>query len=107
MYSGAKRFEVWHIHSGQVNAVDLVVRTCSCRSWQLSRLPYGHVLSSLNLREMTNDNMLYVSYCYKKEALLRTLMPYDRHQIMVGPFETTINQEDAWPSKESKTKMDI
>ncbi|KAL2541744.1 Uncharacterized protein Adt_02722 [Abeliophyllum distichum] len=62
-YSGDKRFEVRYIHSGHINAVDLVAKTCSCRSWQLSGVPCGHVICSLESRGMSSDLMLYVSDC--------------------------------------------
>ncbi|KAL2485962.1 MuDR family transposase [Abeliophyllum distichum] len=74
-YSGDKRFEVRNIHSGHINAVDLVAKTCSCRSWQLSGVPCGHVICSLESRGMSSDLMMYVSDCYKKDAYLRTYSP--------------------------------
>ncbi|KAL2491941.1 Uncharacterized protein Adt_27569 [Abeliophyllum distichum] len=74
-YSGDKRFEIRHIYSGHINAVDLVAKTCSCRSWQLSGVSCGHVICSLESRRMSSDLMLYVSDCYKKDAYWRTYLP--------------------------------
>ncbi|KAL2512462.1 SWIM-type domain-containing protein [Abeliophyllum distichum] len=52
-YSGNKNFQVRHNAGNALLAVDLRVKTCTCRSWQLTGIPCCHVIASVVLRGLT------------------------------------------------------
>ncbi|GKA54661.1 transposase, MuDR, MULE transposase domain protein [Tanacetum coccineum] len=64
----------------EVHQVDLVVFQCSCRKWQLSRLPCGHVCAVCQVSDLTNCN-LWAKQWFKKTTLKST------YQEMVYPLK--------------------
>ncbi|XP_016185857.1 uncharacterized protein LOC107627537 [Arachis ipaensis] len=49
--------------------VDLSASECSCRRWQMSRLPFPHAISCITFKGLDLES--YVDDCYKKDAYLR------------------------------------
>ncbi|GJU29754.1 transposase, MuDR, MULE transposase domain protein [Tanacetum coccineum] len=64
----------------EVHQVDLVAFQCSCRKWQLSRLPCGHVCAVCRVSGLTNCN-LWAKMWFKKITLKST------YQEMVYPLK--------------------
>ncbi|GKE17145.1 transposase, MuDR, MULE transposase domain protein, partial [Tanacetum coccineum] len=64
----------------EVHQVDLVAFQCSCRKWQLSRLPCGHVCVVCRVSGLTNCN-LWAKPWFKKTTLKST------YQEMVYPLK--------------------
>ncbi|GJX94629.1 transposase, MuDR, MULE transposase domain protein [Tanacetum coccineum] len=64
----------------EVHQVDLVAFQCSCRKWQLSGLPCGHVCAVCRVSGLTNCN-LWAKPWFKKTTLKST------YQEMVYPLK--------------------
>ncbi|GJZ24592.1 transposase, MuDR, MULE transposase domain protein [Tanacetum coccineum] len=73
-----KLFQV--INKREVHQVDLVAFQCSCRKWQLSGLPCGHVCAVCRVLGLTNCN-LWAKPWFKKTTLKTT------YQEMVYPLK--------------------
>ncbi|GJS25967.1 transposase, MuDR, MULE transposase domain protein [Tanacetum coccineum] len=73
-----KLFQVYN--KLEVHQVDLVAFQCSCRKWQLSGLPCGHVCAVCRVSGLTNCN-LWAKPWFKKTTLKST------YQEMVYPLK--------------------
>ncbi|KAL6128364.1 hypothetical protein ACLB2K_071719 [Fragaria x ananassa] len=67
-FSGELKAEVENI-SGTKNVVDVGLRTCTCRIWDLTGIPCKHAISTLFGLRLEPDD--YVSPCYLKETYMR------------------------------------
>ncbi|WOL08360.1 hypothetical protein Cni_G17113 [Canna indica] len=65
--SGNLKFEVQCLD--KVHVVNLVIRSCSCRSWDLSGIPCNHAISCINWTKEEPEK--YVSEYYKREVYLK------------------------------------
>ncbi|VVA39758.1 PREDICTED: transposon [Prunus dulcis] len=70
--SGDMKYQVTNMHGGQF-AVDLAIKTCSCKRWDLCGLPCPHAISCILRRK--HDPYSYVDECYKREAYLKCYNP--------------------------------
>ncbi|RYR48973.1 hypothetical protein Ahy_A07g035175 [Arachis hypogaea] len=66
-WSAAQTYEV--VNGLSKYAVDLSLRECSCRKWQLSGIPCTHVISCINFKGLELDQ--YVDDCYKRDAYVK------------------------------------
>ncbi|KAG5627839.1 hypothetical protein H5410_013057 [Solanum commersonii] len=67
-WNGERGFEIKH--HGFTHTVDIVSRSCSCKSWQLKGIPCPHGVVALHYKEL--DLIHYVASCYSKETYLST-----------------------------------
>ncbi|XP_016173511.1 uncharacterized protein LOC107616020 [Arachis ipaensis] len=65
-------------------SVDLSLRECSCRKWQLSEIPCTHALSCINFKGLELDS--YVDDCYKRDAYVKC------YESAINP----LNGPDLW-----------
>ncbi|PPD90073.1 hypothetical protein GOBAR_DD13010 [Gossypium barbadense] len=61
VYAGNEKYEV-DCGLGNKHVVDLLNSSCSCRKWDLSRIPYKHVVSCMQLPAVSPKT--YVNTCY-------------------------------------------
>ncbi|XP_072077843.1 uncharacterized protein [Arachis hypogaea] len=66
-WSVAQTYEV--VNGLSKYAVDLSLRECSCRKWQLSGIPCTHAISCINFKGLDLDS--YVDDCYKRDAYVK------------------------------------
>ncbi|KAG8374595.1 hypothetical protein BUALT_Bualt10G0011700 [Buddleja alternifolia] len=67
-YVGGTKFEVKDMYQGQY-AVDIGLRTCSCRRWDLCGIPCIHGVSAIVASDREPEE--YVHRCYNKETFLK------------------------------------
>ncbi|XP_049366935.1 uncharacterized protein LOC125831843 [Solanum verrucosum] len=67
-WNGERGFEIKY--HGFTHTVDIVSRSCSCRSWQLRGIPCPHGVAALHYKEL--EPIHYVASCYRKETYLST-----------------------------------
>lgn len=67
--NGGDQAEVANI-GGSKNVVDLGLRTCSCRRWDLTGIPCKHAISAIYLMRHNPDD--YVVECYLKKTYMMT-----------------------------------
>lgn len=60
-YAGELKFQVRET-SMENFAIDIASRTCSCRKWDTSSIPYKHGVTALGLQEENPEE--YVHECY-------------------------------------------
>ncbi|XP_074315187.1 uncharacterized protein LOC141651370 [Silene latifolia] len=76
--------------------VDLVARTCTCKRWDLTGIPYSHAVAAIF--EIHGQPEDYVDDMYKKEAFLGAIMvqlppcPSQRHWPKVEMTSTAHNK---------------
>ncbi|WMV20688.1 hypothetical protein MTR67_014073 [Solanum verrucosum] len=70
------------------HVVDLKNKVCSCRSWQLKGILYGHALTTIHYKDWVVDT--FVDYWYKKETYLKA---YNR-------FIQPITNMKMWPKSD-------
>ncbi|KAG5630057.1 hypothetical protein H5410_001774 [Solanum commersonii] len=68
IWNGERDFEIKH--HGFTHTMDIISRSCSCRSWQLRGIPCPHGVTSLHCKEL--EPIHYVASCYSKETYLST-----------------------------------
>ncbi|WOL01560.1 hypothetical protein Cni_G10277 [Canna indica] len=84
--AGNLKFEVQQMD--RLHVVNLSDRTCSCRNWDISGIPYNHAISCIVwLKEDSNN---YVNSYYKKEAYLKT------YEFLMEP----LTGKNTWPQVE-------
>ncbi|XP_057747440.1 uncharacterized protein LOC130966639 [Arachis stenosperma] len=81
-WSAAQTYEV--VNGLSKYAVDLSLRECSCRKWQLSGIPCTHALSCINFKGL--DLEAYVDDCYKRDAYVKC------YESVINP----VNGPDLW-----------
>ncbi|CAL2257742.1 unnamed protein product [Prunus armeniaca] len=69
---GEKLHQVSHIY-GEEFVVDLRAKTCSCRRWNLYRIPCPHVISTIFQR--CENPTAYVDDCYKPQTYMKAYEP--------------------------------
>ncbi|WOL00666.1 hypothetical protein Cni_G09379 [Canna indica] len=82
--SGNLKFEVQCLD--KVHVVNLVIQSCSCRSWDLSGIPCNHVISCISW--MKEEPEKYVSEYYKREVYLKA------YANLLEPWRG----KEAWPN---------
>lgn len=60
-------------HDGEQIVVDLDAKTCTCRRWALSGIPYLHAFSCIKSRNYNTIN--FVDNCYKQDTCIRANIP--------------------------------
>ncbi|KAG5591018.1 hypothetical protein H5410_041532 [Solanum commersonii] len=76
-------------HYGFTHTVDIVSRSCSCRSWQLRGIPFPHGVVFLHYKELESIN--YVASCYRKETYLSTYAHFIRSMNNIKMLPTSNN----------------
>ncbi|XP_074283613.1 uncharacterized protein LOC141608152 [Silene latifolia] len=66
-------------HRGKKKAVNLALKTCSCKSWQLTGIPCPH--ATFCIREQRDEVLDYVDEFYTKETYLKAF----QHPIAAMP----------------------
>ncbi|KAK8954372.1 hypothetical protein KSP39_PZI002451 [Platanthera zijinensis] len=84
VWNGHNKFEVqgWN---GDKWTVDLSLRSCSCRKWDLTDIPCEHATSCIFYRRENVED--YVRIWYKKEMFMRA------YEHLLNP----INSQKEWP----------
>ncbi|KAL6134417.1 hypothetical protein ACLB2K_066648 [Fragaria x ananassa] len=82
-FNGGDRFEVENIQ-GTKNVVDLRLRTCSCRRWDLTGIPCKHAVSAIYWKREAPED--YVAECYSKKT----------YMAIYSNFIYPINSIDMW-----------
>ncbi|KAH0670542.1 hypothetical protein KY285_024820 [Solanum tuberosum] len=83
-WNGERSFEIKH--HGFTHTVDIVSRSCSCRSWQLRGIPCPHGAAALHYKEL--EPIHSVASCYSKETYLSTY----------AHFIQPMNNMKMWPA---------
>ncbi|PWA71871.1 transposase, MuDR, MULE transposase domain protein [Artemisia annua] len=82
---GIAQFAVYHVLSPYgSHMVDFIKNECTCRQWQLSGLPCGHLCAVCRVKELTSCNIWAQSW-FTKAALKGT------YQEMVFPLDEEAN----------------
>ena len=68
MPSGSFMYEV--DNEKERHVVDLVGKTCSCRAWDLTRIPCKHGVATIFMNREKSEN--YIHSCYYKDAFVET-----------------------------------
>ncbi|XP_004305302.1 PREDICTED: uncharacterized protein LOC101297363 [Fragaria vesca subsp. vesca] len=89
-FNGGDRFEVETIQ-GTKNVVDLRLRTCSCRRWDLTGIPCKHAVSAIYWKRESPED--YVAECYSKKT----------YMAIYSNFIYPINSTDMWSRCEGPT----
>ncbi|KAK8696438.1 hypothetical protein V6N13_001573 [Hibiscus sabdariffa] len=81
-YAGAHKYQVEAGPSHQ-HVVDLVERSCSCRKWDLTRIPCPHAASVFRLNNLKPED--YVNECYHNSTQLAIyyVIAYGSGQLML------------------------
>ncbi|KAM5570015.1 hypothetical protein ABKV19_017171 [Rosa sericea] len=82
-FNGGDEAEVENIE-GNKNVVNLRLRTCSCRRWDLTGIPCKHAVSTIHFRRQDLDD--YVADCYFKK----------RYMAIYSNFIRAVNSMDLW-----------
>ncbi|XP_040369906.1 uncharacterized protein LOC121051504 isoform X2 [Rosa chinensis] len=82
-FNGGDEAEVENIE-GNKNVVNLRLRTCSCRRWDLTGIPCKHAVSAINFLRQDPDE--YVADCYFKK----------RYMAIYSNFIKAVNSMDLW-----------
>lgn len=69
--------------------MDIVSRSCSCRSWQLRGIPCPHGVVALRYKEL--EPIHYVANCYSKETYLSTYAHFIRSMNNMKMWPTSNN----------------
>ncbi|KAG5580470.1 hypothetical protein H5410_051097 [Solanum commersonii] len=83
-WNGERGFKIKH--HGFTHIVDIVSRSCSCRSWQLRGVPCPHGVAALHYKEL--EPIHFVASCYSKETYLSTY----------AHFIQPMNNMKLWPT---------
>nr|XP_033515075.1 uncharacterized protein LOC117279634 [Nicotiana tomentosiformis] len=71
-WAGKFLFQVKAMY-GEQFSVDLIERTCSCKEWDLTGIPYSHAISCIfHIRENPEN---FIHDCYKKTTQMRIYEP--------------------------------
>ncbi|KAL0461916.1 UNVERIFIED_CONTAM: hypothetical protein Slati_0079200 [Sesamum latifolium] len=86
-YAGGSKFEVRDMHGGQ-NVVDINMKTCSCRRWELTGIPCVHAVSAIvSCGRIPED---YVHNCYSIETLKKA------YSFIIN----LVREQTEWPETE-------
>ncbi|KAG5592129.1 hypothetical protein H5410_042643 [Solanum commersonii] len=96
-WNGEKGFEIKHCEF--THTVDIVSRSCSCRSWQLRGIPCPHGVAAFHYKELEPIN--YVASCYSKETYLNTYAHFIQPMYNMKIWPTS-NNPIVKPSKIKK-----
>ncbi|PKI34156.1 hypothetical protein CRG98_045435 [Punica granatum] len=86
-WNGDAEFEAEDSYGDRLN-VNLKMRTCSCRRWQLNGIPCAHAIAAIFY--MGEEPEAYVDECYHKETYLR----------IYSHLMTTLDGSDSWLNSE-------
>ncbi|KAG5629524.1 hypothetical protein H5410_001241 [Solanum commersonii] len=86
-------------HHGFTHTVDVVSRSCSCRSWQLRGIPCPLGVVALHYKELEPIN--FVASCYSKETYLNTYVHFIQLMNNMKMWPTS-NNSIVKPSKIKK-----
>ncbi|XP_031395165.1 uncharacterized protein LOC116206431 [Punica granatum] len=86
-WNGDAKFEAEDSYGDRLN-VNLRMRTCSCRRWQLNGIPCAHAIAAIFY--MGEEPEAYVDECYHKETYLR----------IYSHLMTTLDGSNSWPDSE-------
>ncbi|XP_015948461.1 uncharacterized protein LOC107473412 [Arachis duranensis] len=81
-WSAAQTYEV--VNGLSKYTVDLSLRECSCKKWQLSGIPCTHAISCINFKGLELES--YVDDCYKRDAYVKC------YELSINP----LNGPDLW-----------
>ncbi|CAL2257065.1 unnamed protein product [Prunus armeniaca] len=70
--AGESKYEVKCFGGTQV-VVNLRNRSCSCRQWDLTRIPCKHACAAIG--QLNGNHISYVHDYYKKEAFMKAYKP--------------------------------
>ncbi|KAG5591416.1 hypothetical protein H5410_041930 [Solanum commersonii] len=83
-WNGERGFEIKHHEF--IHIVDIVSKSCSCRSWQLKGIPCPHGVAALHYKEL--EPIHYMASYYSKETYLSTY----------AHFIQPMNNMNMWPT---------
>lgn len=68
-WSGGAKYSVICSEGGHEPVVDLFLRTCTCRKWDLTGIPCYHACACITFKNDPWD--IHVRDCYKKEMYMK------------------------------------